>query len=612
MRTRHSEQLLQLQTEVLEAVASGASLQAIGLLICQRAEACAPEALCSILLVADGALHPLAGPSLPSHYSAALEGVAIGAVAGSCGTAAYRGTPVEVTDIATDPLWHDYKSLALPLGLKACWSNPVIDRAGEVRATFALYFREARGPTAFERQIVETCLHLCSLAIEHEHVRASDHRRAYVDELTGLPNRSRFNQVLGDAVNAGDPFGLLLLDIADLRQVNDAIGHVAGDAVITTVGCRAAGAVAEGMAFRLAGDEFAIIVRGCTDSAALEAVARGVLSAIQGEVVIGAHSVAIHVTLGGALFGADGSTSDALYQNADMALSCAKQSHRGGYLRFDPELRTRIIRRIEQVRLFDLALSERRVQAYYQPIVRLDTGEIVGLEALARVRLPQGGVVSVADFAAALEDPRLAWELTGHMLTLVAADVRRWLDAGIPFQHVGINVTTGDFVRGDLVERLGAIFSRAGVPLRHVLLEVNEAVLMGGSDGIVPRAVATLREQGLLVALDDFGTGFASLTHVLSFPVDVVKIDRSFVADLVSDPRSKVVVRAVLDIARQLGMRVVAEGIETAEQADLLRDLGCLLGQGYFFSRPVPPADTSELLALFAQHPTPEARRRRA
>ncbi len=191
------------------------------------------------------------------------------------------------------------------------------------------------------------------------------------------------------------------------------------------------------------------------------------------------------------------------------------------------------------------------------------------------------------------------------MLTLVAADVRRWLDAGIPFQHVGVNVTTGDFVRGDLVERLGAIFSRAGVPLRHVLLEVNEAVLMGGSDGIVPRAVATLREQGLLVALDDFGTGFASLTHVLSFPVDVIKIDRSFVADLVSDPRSKVVVRAVLDIARQLGMRVVAEGIETAEQADLLLDLGCVLGQGYFFSRPVPPADITELLALFAQRPAP-------
>lgn len=612
MRIRHSEQLLQLQTEVLEAVASGATLAAIGLLICRRAEAHAPGAVCSLLLVADAALHPLAGPSLPQSYTDVLDGLAIGPVAGSCGTAAYLGTPVEVTDIATDPLWHDYKALALPLGLKACWSSPVLDRAGVVRATFAFYFPETRGPTAFERQIVQTCLHLCALAIEHEQVRATDHRRAYVDALTGLPNRPRFNQTLGDAVAAAGPFGLLLLDIADLRQVNDAMGHAAGDAVITTVGCRAAGAGPDFEPFRLAGDEFAVLVRNCVTPGELDQASVRLLAAVNGEVSIGAHSVPVHVTLGGAHFPVDGMSADALYQNADMALSSAKQNHRGGYLRFSPDLRTRIIRRIQQVRRFDTALAEDRVLAHYQPIVRLDTGEIVGLEALARVRLPEGGVVSVADYAAALEDPRLAWELTGRMLSCVADDVRHWLDLGIPFQHVGVNVTTGDFSRGDVVERLEAIFGQAGVPLRHVLLEVNEAVLMGGTDGIVPRTLAALRARGLLVALDDFGTGFASLTHVLSFPVDVIKIDRSFVDGLVTDPRSMVVVRAVLEIARQLGLRVVAEGIETAEQADLLRDLGCFLGQGYFFSRPVPPADTTELLQLFAQQPAPASRRRSA
>lgn len=597
-----TELLLRVQTEVLEAVARGVDLGEVGAMLCRRVEGVAAGVICSILLIDDdGIVRPLAGPSLPATYSAAINGVAIGPCAGSCGTAAWRREPVIVTDIETDPLWADYKALALPLGLRACWSSPICDADGKVIATFAFYYDTRRGPTAFEHQLVDTCVHLCALAIEHERVRARNHHLAYFDVLTELPNRAHFNAQLAERTLVGEPFGLLLLDIDHLKLVNDSIGHAAGDALIRTIARRLAACGPDILPFRLGGDEMAMLVTGCADHAALEIAARSVLASVSGIVLVGEQSIDAHVTLGGALYGVDGHDADTICQNADFALYQAKQTHRGNYVGFRPDLRTAMVERISMVRQLDAAMAQGRVIPHYQPIVRLETAEIVGLEALARLVMPDGSVVSAGAFHAALADPRIAYHLTGQMLEQVARDIRGWLDQGIPFQHVGVNVTTGDFMRGDLAERVATLFGAHDVPLSHVVLEVNESVFMGGSDQAVPRAVEALREQGILVALDDFGTGFASLTHLLSFPVDVIKIDRSFVEKLGSDPSSGVVVRAILDIARRLDMKVIAEGIETTQQVAVLRQFGCLMGQGYLFSRSVPASDATQMLRLFGQ-----------
>ena len=598
-----TELLLRVQTEVLEAVARGKELAEVGDILCRRVESCVPGVTCSILLIEEGKVRPLAGPSLPATFSDAVDGVPIGPCAGSCGTAAWRGEPVMVTDIETDPLWADYKALALPLGLQACWSSPICDSEGKVVATFAFYYDTKRGPSDFESDVVATCLHLCALAIEHERVRAKNHRLAYFDVLTGLPNRGHFNAALAERILVGQPFGLILLDIDHLKLVNDSIGHAAGDALIRSIAGRLRQCGPGILPCRQGGDEIAMLVSDCADHASLEAAAARVLAAVSGMVEVGDQTIDAHVTLGGALFGIDGTDSDTLCQNADFALYQAKQTHRGGYVGFRPDLRTEMVERIATVRQLGSALNQERMIAYYQPIVRLETAEIVGLEALARLVTPDGTVVSAAAFQSGLEDPRIAYELTGRMLGHVARDIRDWLDAGIPFQHVGINVTTGDFQRGDLAERVQDIFARQNVSLSHVVLEVNESVFMGDNEQSVPRAVEALREQGLLVALDDFGTGYASLTHLLSFPVDIIKIDRSFVEKLGVDEPSGVVTRAILDIARQLDMRVVAEGIETSEQAATLGRYGCQMGQGFLYSRPVPMEDATRLLRLFGQKP---------
>lgn len=594
--------LLRMQTEVLEAVARGMDLAEVGAILCRRVEHSAPGVLCSILLIEDGLIRTLAAPSLPVEYSSGIDGTPVGPAAGSCGTAAWRKQPVLVTDIATDPLWEDFRALALAHSLRACWSTPICNADGIVLGTFAFYYRTCRGPSPIERAMVDTCVHLCALAIDHDRVRARNQHLAYYDALTGLPNRGRFNELLADRIRAARPFGLIILDIDNLKLVNDSIGHAAGDTLIRTVARRLAGTGAAIHPCRLGGDEFAILVDDCADHAQLSAVSEIILDHATGMVEMSEQTIIAHVTMGGAVFGEDGTDHGTLCQNADFALYQAKQTHRGGYRAFRPDLRTAMIERNQVIRELDAAMTENRVIAHYQPIVRLDTGEIVGLEALARLVLPDGSLLNAGQFHAGLSDPRIAYQLTGQMLDQVARDIRTWLDEGIAFQHVGVNVTTGDFQRGDLAERMADIFDYHKVPLSHVLLEVNESVFMSSHDKTVPHAVEQLRSQGLLVALDDFGTGYASLTHLMSFPVDVIKIDRSFTERLgINDQPGEVVVRAILEIARRLGMKVVAEGIETARQAEVLRDLGCELGQGYRFSRPVSAPDTTHLLRAFAQ-----------
>ncbi|SFV36564.1 diguanylate cyclase (GGDEF) domain-containing protein [Devosia crocina] len=600
----NTTQLMRLQTEILEAVAQGETLPAIARLLCTRAEQYAPGISCSVVLIDDAdRLRPLAAPSMPASFSEAIDGLAIGPDIGSCGTAAFRNSEVVVSDISRDPLWAEFRMLALPLGFKACWSTPIRNPGGKVIATFAFYFRSHRGPTQHEREIVATCTHLCALAIEHDRMRERNTQLAYFDVLTGLPNRARFNQLLSELVGGQEAFGLILLDIDHLKSVNDSIGHAAGDRLISTVARRLAGANPKLIPCRLGGDEFAVLVPSCTDHETLGYWATLLGRTAKGMIQMEGQSFDAHVTMGGALFGLDGEDGDTLCQNADFALYHAKQNRRGGYTAFQAGLRTEMIHRIALVRQIDQALEEDRVLPHYQPIVNLETSEIVGLEALARVRMSDDRIGSAGEFHSALTDPRIAYEMTGKMLRQVARDMRSWLDAGIHFQHVGVNVTTGDFQRGDLAGRIVEIFGNAGVPLKHIVLEVNEAVYMGGDDDVVPLAVEALRNQGLLVALDDFGTGYASLTHLLNFPVDIIKIDRSFVSRLGIDQQSEILVGGMIDIVRKLGMRVVAEGVEDVGQADTLRRFGCRLGQGYLYSRPVPVRDCTRLLEAFGQSP---------
>jgi diguanylate cyclase (GGDEF)-like protein len=597
-----TESLIQLQNVILEMIARGETLERTAERLCAEVEQLVPGAICSVLTVDDhGVLHPLAAPGLPHAYSAALDGLPISPRFGSCGTAAYLRAPVTVTDIATDDRWADYRHLALPLGVAACWSSPILDVMGKAIATFAFYYRERRGPTEFEREIVKHCVHLCIIAIER-HQRLIEHeRRAYTDALTTLPNRAAFDAALHRLpCDVPGAWALLVIDLDNLKFANDTFGHHAGDCLLRIASRRIADAVAPNRLFRIGGDEFAVVIEDAEALRDLDGTAEQILAALSTEADCGGHAVVPRATIGGAILSLGDRVAERVRQNADFALYHAKESGRGGFVRYWPGIGTSMTRRLTAIRDVDAALRDDRIEAYYQPIVRLDTREVVGLEALCRMRIGQR-IVPAAAFHEATTDAHVATELTARMMSLVAADIRAWLDLGIPFQHVGINVSSAD-MHGAVDRVLQRAFEAQNVPLKHVILEVTESVYMGHGDRTVQKAIETLRAKGLRVALDDFGTGYASLTHLLTVPVDIIKIDKTFVDRLAAGDASTAIIEGLISIAGKLDIRVVTEGIETEDQAGCLHALGCKLGQGYLFSRPLDRNGTTALLMKHAQY----------
>ncbi|MGZ5824196.1 MAG: EAL domain-containing protein, partial [Hyphomicrobium sp.] len=342
-------------------------------------------------------------------------------------------------------------------------------------------------------------------------------------------------------------------------------------------------------------DEFAVLIEGTAVD--LSRISAEVSRAMDEQTFRNdGHPLALSVTCGGTVSGPNTRCDVSTFlQQADLALQHAKQTARGSFVLYSDDLASATARRFRMLQTVTSALAERRIEAHYQPIVRRATREIVGLEALCRVRTPEGKIIPAGALTDAIQDLTLGNFLTDRMLALVARDIKYWLDQNILLQHVGVNVSMADFRKGDLRERISAAFKEQSAPFDHLVLEVTESVYMDDNDGMVAQAIETLRADNLLVALDDFGTGFASLTHLLNFPVDIIKIDKSFVAQM-SAGRGEVVIKALLDMADGLGMRVIAEGVETTEQAMRLQQLGCIYAQGYLFGRASSREQTAEAL----------------
>jgi len=444
---------------------------------------------------------------------------------------------------------------------------------------------------------------------------------AYTDHLTGLPNRAlfaeRLESALKDAAVSHDLVGLLILDVDHFKAVNDGMGHAAGDALLKEIGARLSGNLAApATVARIGGDEFAIIVPCLKQSEANETTVRAILRGLDVPVPFEGRTMDAHVSGGVALWPRDGNDAAELLKSADLALYAAKTA-RGGTIRgFRPAMREAARRRTTMLSAARGALSDGRILPFYQPKIRLMTGEVVGFEALLRWQHPRDGLQHPRSIGAALEDKELAADLTDRMMEGVFSDMRTWLQADVPFGKIAINGAAADFFRGELADRILERLCRFEIPPERLELEVTESVFVGQHAESVERTLTNLSEAGVTIALDDFGTGYASLTHLKQFPVDVLKIDRSFVSKLTDDrdeEEDAVIVDAILYLAHSLGMMTVAEGIETLAQRNYLRRKGCDLGQGYLFSRAVAAGSVPVLASRrFLRDPDPDQLRARA
>jgi diguanylate cyclase (GGDEF)-like protein/PAS domain S-box-containing protein len=425
------------------------------------------------------------------------------------------------------------------------------------------------------------------------------------DILTRLPNRSLFQARLEETVTAQhrSPFALLLLDIDDFKRVNETLGHEAGDALLSTVSVRLRAAVGpDDIVARLGGDEFAIILRGVDTVAGANAAADKILERLRRQWAHRGRIDDCKVRIGIRVAVAAGEAPSAILKDAHIALSAAKSGERGRVVVFQSEMREVAEKRAMQLVDARQAISDDLIVPFYQPKVELCSGRVMGFEALLRWMDPTRGVRFPVCIEAAFENDELAQAITERMLTHALRHMRRWLDEGVDFGHVAINATAADFKLGDFTERLLQRLEASSIPRKCLQIEVTETVFLGRGAEYVERTLGQLSKSGIRIALDDFGTGYASLTHLKQLPVDVVKIDRTFLSDILHDRgQNAAIIRAVVNLGRSLGLQVVAEGVETADQQAYLIAQGCTVGQGFLYGKATPASHVPRLLRSLNQ-----------
>ncbi|QIN79666.1 EAL domain-containing protein [Rubrobacter marinus] len=435
--------------------------------------------------------------------------------------------------------------------------------------------------------------------------RALEERLAYQafhDGLTGLPNRSMLVAGLERALErAGEGGGVavLFVDLNNFKLVNDSLGHGAGDAALVEVARRLGACLgAGGIAARFGGDEFVVLLEDVAGEAGATEIAERVVGALEAPFTLGTKEVFLSANIGAAL-GASPGLDDAagLLRAADVALHSAKAAG-SGYAVFDAAMNEKALERLDLEADLRRAVDQEEFLVYYQPKVELSTGRIIGAEALVRWQSPERGLVSPAKFIPVAEETGLIRPIGGWVLREACFQAKRW-QGYLPPDYlpvVSVNLSAAQLKHPGFVSEVARTLEETGVDPAAVVLEITESMLMDDAEKGV-ETLFGLKALGLRIAVDDFGTGYSSLSYLKRFPIDTLKIDRSFVDGLGREPGDTAIVRAVMGLARALGLDVVAEGIETAEQLALLRELGCDYGQGYHFARPLPGAEAVEFLA---------------
>jgi diguanylate cyclase (GGDEF)-like protein/PAS domain S-box-containing protein len=442
--------------------------------------------------------------------------------------------------------------------------------------------------------------------LEHE----LEHQ-AFHDPLTGLANRALFRDRVGHALARStrdqSVTAVLFIDLDDFKTINDSLGHAAGDEVLMQVAGRVRGCLRpEDTASRLGGDEFAILIEVAGRSTAVH-VAQRFLDGLSLPFFAQQHEVVVRASVGIAFAAAGEFSAEELLRNADVAMYAAKGHGKERYEVYLPDMRTAAVERVELESDLRRAIEGEELFLHYQPVVALQDGRIIGVEALVRWEHPRRGLVSPASFIPLAEEAGLIGALGRFVLTAATRQAQRWASEGSPVR-VNVNVSARQLQNPGFVNEVAAALEESGLDPALLVMEITETTVMRDADESLLR-LGQLRKLGVSLAIDDFGTGYSSLSYLKRFPIDVLKIDKSFIDGLNGGVEESALVRAIVQIGRTLKLRTVAEGIEHADQLAELRRIGCDAGQGFYFSPPLGAREISALLAgprkiSHAQEPT--------
>ncbi|HEX7812247.1 MAG TPA: EAL domain-containing protein [Burkholderiales bacterium] len=425
-------------------------------------------------------------------------------------------------------------------------------------------------------------------------------RQANYDGLTGLANRNllhdRMRQGIAYAQRRSRQLALLFIDLDNFKLVNDSLGHEAGDRLLREAGLRLKDQMREDdTVARLGGDEFVVALFDIEDDEVVLNAMQRIIAEMTRPFSIGGRDLYVTCSIGVSLYPKDGEDGITLLRNADTAMYRAKEQGRNGFHFYTSDMNDRAVERLLLETRLRSALERNEFSLAYQPVIDLQTGKICSMEALARWNNPVDGEVPPARFIPIAEETGLILPIGDWVLNTACAQVKAWLDAGLPAVRVAVNLSARQFNRERLVQSITRALANSGLDPGLLELELTESLLMQNADTVV-ETLRTLKAMGIGLSIDDFGTGYSSLSYLRQFPVDRLKIDRSFVQDIDKDSGSALIVNAVTSLGRSLELKVVAEGVETAEQMHFVRERGCHESQGFLFCRPLTAADMGALL----------------
>ncbi len=435
---------------------------------------------------------------------------------------------------------------------------------------------------------------------EHKQAEETVRHLAYHDALTDLPNRAlfrdRLNLAIAQAKRSKQMVAVMLLDLDRFKMINDTAGHKQGDRLLQTVGNQLKGLVREGdTVARAGGDEFILLLPAVTGVEHAASIADRIVQSFRGVRIVAGHEFHITTSIGITIFPTDGDDAETLLRNADIAMYRAKEEGRDNSQIYSADMKAKIAERVVLESDLRHALEREEFIVYYQPQVDIRTGQIVGVEALVRWDHPDRGLVSPIEFIPVAEETGLIVELGEWVLRTACAQNKAWQEAGIPGMRIAVNVSSHQFQRRDLVQTVMQVLNETDLDPSSLEVEITESTAIQDVDHTIA-VLRSLRDMGVRVAIDDFGVGHSALSYLKRFPVDVVKIDQSFVRDITIDPDDAAIVTTIITIAHDLKLSVIAEGVETEEQLAFLEKRGCDEMQGFLFSKPLPPAHLEKLL----------------
>tara|TARA_R110002110_G_scaffold183565_2_gene390259 strand:+ start:18800 stop:21106 length:2307 start_codon:yes stop_codon:yes gene_type:complete len=597
------DKINKVRNNILELIASSSKLSKVLPAVIQGIENEYSDAKCSILLLDKTGKKLILGaaPSLPDFYNQAIDGFTIGESMGSCGTAAYTRKRVIVTDIATHPYWTAWAALAKKAQLSACWSEPIIDNEGNVLGTFAIYQRTISTPNELDFTLIEQFANLARIAIEREKANKTIWQQANFDSLTNLPNRNLLHEHLTTAVDNAQrekkQLAIIMLDLDNFKDVNDSLGHSAGDILLIDSAKRIKKCLRKNdIVARLGGDEFIIVLVGTSTDTDVDNIGQKLLNTLAQPYIIEQKSVYCTASIGIALYPNDAMSIDALLRNADQAMYGAKARGRNSIHYFTENMRKNFLKRMEIIQDLRVAITEQQFHMVYQPIVNLTNNQISKAEALIRWQHPKKGLISPLDFIPVAEETGLIVEISEWVFKEVSQQVQQWRNSHCHNLMISINTSPVQYRNKgqQIIAWAGSLIER-NIPPEAISIEITENLLMENQAEVVS-ALDNIRRQGLTVSIDDFGTGYCSFSYLKNFSIDYLKIDKSFVQNMSVDNKDVALCEAIIVMANKLNIKVIAEGIETEQQRELLTNAGCLLGQGYLLARPLSIADFEQRL----------------